>query len=146
LLILQNIGEVFDRLLEAGMVPVITHPERNWLLQQRGEQLRSWVERGCLLQVTAASLLGRFGRRAKRFSDLLLQAGLVHFIASDAHDPEDRTPDMRGAYAYVSRKFGGQWAEYLFVENPRRTLSGDPIELEAMPEPVKPRKWYRLWR
>jgi len=99
LLILQNIGEVFDRLLEAGMVPVITHPERNWLLQQRGEQLRSWVERGCLLQVTAASLLGRFGRRAKRFSDLLLQAGLVHFIASDAHDPEDRTPDMRGAYA-----------------------------------------------
>ena len=146
LLIFKSTREIFDRLLEAGMVPVITHPERNWLLQQRIEQLREWVEQGCLVQITALSLLGRFGRGAKRFSELLLRKGLVHFVASDAHDREDRTPDMQGAYEYVSRKFGEERAECLFVTNPRCTLSSEPLDMEAMPEPSKPRQWYKFWQ
>ena len=146
LLIFKNTGEIFDRLLEAGMIPIITHPERNWLLQQRLEQLAEWADKGVLLQVTALSFLGRFGRSARDFCDILMRRGLVHFVASDAHDPEDRTPNLANAYAHVERKYGAAWAERLFVENPRATLTGDAIDL-APPAPTAGKKsWFQFWK
>jgi protein-tyrosine phosphatase len=144
LLVFRNTGDIFERLLEAGMVPIITHPERNWLLQQRLAELRAWAGRGVLLQVTAASLTGRFGRGAARFARTLLNEGLVHFIASDAHDPEDRTPDMTQARELIARDYGEEWADLLFAANPRRALDGEPIEPCGVPVP-KRRSWYRFW-
>ncbi len=66
LLIFNNTTEIFSRLEEVGMTPVITHPERNGLLRQRIDQIAAWVEAGACVQVTAQSLLGEFGTRAAR--------------------------------------------------------------------------------
>ncbi len=144
LLIFQNTGEIFDHLMDAGMIPIITHPERNWLLHQRLKELEEWAAKGVLLQVTALSFTGRFGRTAKKFSELLMEHGLVHFIASDAHDPEDRTPFLADVYRQIARRYGSEWAERLFVSNPRATLTGDAIELDA--PPPRRRKWYEFWQ
>ncbi len=145
LLIFKNSAEIFDTLMAAGMIPIITHPERNWLLRHRLKELEEWVGRGVLLQVTALSFTGRFGRAARKFSEQLLEDGLVHFIASDAHDPEDRTPDMAGVYDLIARRYGESWAERLFVVNPRATLSGDAIEGGKAADPPRRRKWFHLW-
>ncbi len=144
LVIFNNTSEVFGRLLEARMVPIITHPERNMLLQQRMEQLRAWAESGCLLQVTAQSLLDRFGRRARSFALDLMRNGLVHVIASDAHDALDRTPRMDEAFEFVAREFTPQHAETLFIANPQAVLAGEPIERSLPPEQAR-RKWYQFW-
>lgn len=146
LLIFKSTGEIFDLLLGAGMVPIVTHPERNYLLQQRLKELESWVERGCLIQVTGQSFLGRFGRQAKEFADLLVRRGLVHLVASDAHDAEDRTPDLSGAFDYLSRKFGAEVATRLLVTNPRAVLEGTPVETGPLEVTASGRKWYRFWR
>lgn len=144
LLIPNTTDEVFYRMQSVGITPVITHPERNALLQKRIEKLEAWTEAGCLLQVTAHSFLGRFGRTAKAFADLLLERGLVHLVASDAHDTKHRPPVLREAYEYVKKARGEQWAEALFASNPRATLDGGAIRL---PESAhkQSRKWYRLW-
>jgi len=145
LIIFNTTADIFHQLLAAGMIPVVTHPERNWLLQKRLEALGTWVADGACLQVTAQSLLGRFGRRAKDFAEKLMKQGLVHFIASDAHDIKDRTPDLRQAWEYVARKYGEDRAEKLFVTNPAATLKGErlpAVQFDAEPEP---RKWYRFW-
>jgi protein-tyrosine phosphatase len=135
-------GEIFDRLRSAGMLPIITHPERNALLQERPDEIRSWVERDCLVQVTAQSFLGRFGKRARAFSEKLLRDGLVHIVASDAHDAADRTPSLLEAYAYVATNFGETQAQALFVRNPEAVLRGGPVEpWESEP---KKRKWYHF--
>ncbi len=144
LLIFQNTGEIFDHLMEAGMVPIITHPERNWLLQQRLTELEEWVSKGALVQVTALSLTGRFGRSAKKFSEILIDRNMVHFIASDAHDPEDRTPFLSDVYKQMAHRYGDDYAERLFVTNPKCTLTGEPIDPDAG-GPTKNRKWYQLW-
>src|SRR5580698_8248499 len=81
LLIFNNTAEIFSRLQDAGMTPVITHPERNGLLRQRVDQIAKWVETGACVQVTGQSLLGEFGRRAAEFSRTLLDRKLVHFLA-----------------------------------------------------------------
>lgn len=144
LLIFKNTDEIFDVLMGAGMVPIITHPERNFLLQQRLAELERWVSKGCLLQVTGQSLLGRFGKRARKFAETLCERGLVHVIASDAHDPEDRTPDLSEASEHVRQRYGPAWAELLFTANPRLILEGEPISPAEHPEPPGPRKWWRF--
>ncbi len=145
LLILKNTGEIFDMLMDVGMIPIITHPERNWLLQQRLPDLERWASRGVLMQVTALSFTNRFGRGAKKFSEALMERGLVHFIASDAHDPEDRTPQMCDIHDQIASKYGDSWAERLFITNPKATLTGDPIERVPLADAPKARKWYRFW-
>lgn len=146
LLIAKTTGEVFQRMRLAGMIPIITHPERNGLLQRRVEQLESWVNSGCYIQITAQSLLGRFGKHAKQFADDLLRRGLAHFVASDAHDARHRPPKLDEAFEYVAKKFGPKRAERLFVLNPGAVIAGAPLEEEDPAEPPPPRKWYHFFR
>ncbi|MCL5744153.1 MAG: exopolysaccharide biosynthesis protein [Acidobacteria bacterium] len=144
LLIAKSIDEVFRRMRQSGIIPVITHPERNALLQRRRGQLQAWVETGCALQVTAQSFFGRFGTEARDSARELMKRNLVHFIASDAHDCEDRPPKLDEAHAYVAKKYGEARAERLFVLNPEAALYGERIELTSIPEPPR-RKWYQFW-
>src|SRR5580704_17516662 len=75
-----------------GMVPIITHPERNRPLLNRPEEVLPLVEQGCLVQVTANSLTGAWGARSKKMVEWLLKREAVHVVASDAHDPVHRRP------------------------------------------------------
>jgi protein-tyrosine phosphatase len=145
LLIFTNMEEIFARLREAGMTAVITHPERNGLLRQRVEQIAAWVDEGACVQLTAQSLTGGFGRRAQDFSRELLDRRLVHVVASDGHDCEQRPPVMDQARAWLRKEYGDALAETLCVTNPGAALSGEAMQLpDAWAESV--RKWYEFWR
>lgn len=124
LLIPHTAADIFDQMRDVGLVPVITHPERNARLQQQLELIHGWVDDGCLTQVTAQSFLGRFGRSAKAFADTLLREGLVHFVASDGHDTRHRPPTLDEAYRHVEREYGETCANGLFVTNPAVVLGG----------------------
>ncbi len=146
LLIFVNTGEIFSRLQEAGMIPVITHPERNGLLRQRLDQIAAWVEAGAHVQLTAQSLLGDFGRRAVDFSRTLLDRHLVHFVASDGHDCEHRPPRLDLGHAWLKEHYNEEWAEALCVTNPKATLIGESLEPLAVMSTSERRKWYQVWR
>ncbi|MEO8127698.1 MAG: CpsB/CapC family capsule biosynthesis tyrosine phosphatase [Bryobacteraceae bacterium] len=135
----RTTGEIFERLVHAGMRPIVTHPERNPLLQNRLEDLEAWVSQGALVQVTAQSLLGRFGRSAKASALELMECGLVHFLASDAHDLKHRTTALSEPRRYVEKTFGAETASLVFEENPRAVLSGIP--LTVLP-PTRRKKWF----
>jgi protein-tyrosine phosphatase len=144
MLIPRTTDDVFYQMQSAGMIPIITHPERNMLLQKMPDKLAAWAESGCLLQVTALSFLGRFGKQAKVFSDMLLQRGLVHIVASDAHDMAYRPPTLKEAYDYVVKAYGTARADALFVTNPGATLRGGSVE-RYFDNPPPTRKWYQFW-
>jgi protein-tyrosine phosphatase len=146
LLVFTNTADILGRLLEAGMIPVVTHPERNGLLRQRIESIAEWVSAGTRVQVTSQSLLGLFGSKAREFSRDLLDRRLVHFIASDAHDCERRTTRLDDAYAWIKKEYGEATAEELFVTNPRATLTSEEIDVTASDLLPEPRKWYQIWR
>jgi protein-tyrosine phosphatase len=146
LLIFRNTPEIFARLQDAGMRPIVTHPERNGLLRQRATAIESWVEAGALVQLTGQSLLGEFGRRALDFSRTLLDRNLVHFVASDAHDCEHRPPRLDHAHAWLVKNYSEQLANALCIDNPRATLTGSPLELLPRQIRAEPRKWYQIWR
>lgn len=140
------VDSIFGRLLNAGMTPIVTHPERNAYLQQNPDVLMRWVESGILTQVTAASCTGTFGRRVQATAHDLMDRGVVHFIASDAHDIDKRTPDLSAAYALLSKQWGEKRVRPLFVDNPRAVLKGQEIDTWSAEPTRRRRKWYEFWR
>ncbi|HOL70193.1 MAG TPA: hypothetical protein PKW45_02010 [Bryobacteraceae bacterium] len=145
ILIPKTTAGIFSSMLEAGIVPVITHPERNFLLHSRLDELAGWVAQGCLVQVTAQSFLGRFGSEARAVCKELMKRGLVHIVASDAHDSKDRPPRLDLARRHVAKKYGEAAAERLFVSNPRAVLEGEPLPEPGRPWPERRRTWLKLW-
>jgi protein-tyrosine phosphatase len=138
----KSTDRVFESMLQAGITPIVTHPERNGALMADMERLVAWIHAGCLLQVTAQSFLGRFGKKARSSAGDLMSRGMVHFIASDAHDPVNRPPDLSGAYELVAGKYSEEMAVRLFSTNPAATLTGEFLDIE-IPEPAAPsRKWF----
>jgi protein-tyrosine phosphatase len=137
----ESAGDIFRKMLGAGLHPVITHPERNPLLRERLELVELWVDQGCFVQVTALSMLGRFGKSAQEVADRLLRNSLVHFLASDAHDAKDRTTALDGAWKHVAKEFGERAARGLLETNPAAALTGAKVERVK----VDPRnKWFGL--
>ena len=142
-LIPKTTEEIFARMMNAGLRPIVTHPERNQLLQFRMADLESWVAEGVHIQVTAQSLLGRFGKTARGCAHELVGRGLVHFLASDAHNTRSRNTALDEARQYVDKRFGPEAGLRLFEENPRAALAGVP--LSPVPLPIRRKPWYAFW-
>lgn len=73
-----------------GFVPIIAHPERNKEITQNLDKLYDLINAGALSQLTAQSLVGKFGKNIRNISIQMIENNLVHFIASDAHNVENR--------------------------------------------------------
>ncbi len=116
----------------ASMRPVITHPERNAILRAHPERLKKWVRQGCFVQVTGGALTGGFGPGAQQDALRWIGNGLIHFVASDAHNTQSRPLRLQPAYNVVVDRFGQEKAHALFQDNPLAALEGR--ELPFVPE------------
>lgn len=134
LMIPATIHEVFYEMGVQGLCPIITHPERNFTIQRHPERMVPWLREGCLVQITASSLTGRFGRTAQSMAFNFLDRNWVHFIASDAHNLSSRPPVMSEAYRVIEQRYGKETAERLCVTNPKAAFDGSALPVQ--PEPV----------
>lgn len=113
-----------------GFTAILAHPERNRMVQADPARLGESVRLGALVQVTAASVDGRIGRSSQKAADRLLESGLAHVLASDAHTPEIREAGLAAAAEAVG---DDSLAAFLTTEAPAAIVAG-----EAVPDP--PRK------
>lgn len=124
-----------------GLRPIITHPERNPILRAQAHRLANWVRLGCYVQVTAGSLTGVFGPSAQKESWRWIADGLVHIVATDAHNTHTRQLKLRPAYDLVREEFGKEKAEALFVENPMAAYEGrDFPYIPCLPQKAESRR------
>jgi protein-tyrosine phosphatase len=126
------------RLVSRGMIPIVTHPERNPVLLDRREKVLELIDCGCLIQVTASSFTGHWGERPQQMAEWLLVRDAVHVVASDAHDARHRPPVLSAAYERVSSLTNKSVAQALFVDNPGAIVSAEPSVLSEVPSPVPP--------
>jgi protein-tyrosine phosphatase len=148
----ENIGDTFYEFAVRGMRPIITHPERNPLLQRDSSRMADWMRTGCLVQVTASSLGGRFGKRAQHLVWQMLEKKWVHFIATDAHNLAGRGPSMKPAFEAITKRFGEDTAWRLCVGNPKAAFNSEKMPPQPEPEgvydqdePPKPTLWERIF-
>jgi protein-tyrosine phosphatase len=122
-----SIDENLAKLINLGLKPIITHPERNPLIQRRPERVLDWVRGGCLVQVTGNVLTGRWGKKAQETAHWFFEQHAVHVLASDGHNLESRKPTLSNARKAAAKLAGPIVADALVILNPRAILNGDPV-------------------
>ena len=110
-----------------GIEGVLSHPERNRGILSRPDLVPPLVKAGCLMQVTAGSLMGTFGPDPQQMAEWMLSQGLVHFLATDAHSPTKRRPLMQRAYQRACELAGEETARELCFDNPSQVARGEPV-------------------
>ncbi len=123
----SSMTTVLSELTCLGLVPIITHPERNRMLVRRFELVEEWILLGCLVQVTANSLTGFWGPAVKKFCEKLLTREQVHVIATDAHDPDHRPPVLSAARKLAAKMVGEEYAQALFFDIPTAIVRGEVL-------------------
>jgi len=119
---------VLKQLERHDMVGILSHPERNQGILRQPEVLAPLVDAGCLMQVTAGSICGSFGDEIADFSAWMLEEGMVHFVATDAHGVDTRRPIMSEAFDIVCEISGEDIAERLCCHNPAQVAMGEDVE------------------
>jgi protein-tyrosine phosphatase len=127
-----SVDQTLHAIQLAGVQPVITHPERNGILRSRPERLKKWVRQGCFAQVTGGALTGGFGASAQQIAQRWIGEGMIHFVASDAHNTRSRPLSLQPAYKVVVDRFGEEKASALFQDNPLAAFEGR--QLPHVPE------------
>ncbi len=129
-----------DRLLSelraAGMVGILSHPERNAGIMAKPALVGPLVDAGCLMQITAGSLLGMFGPASQSVAERLATDGLVHFVSTDAHGLKSRRPQLGAAHQRMAELVGPVLADQCCRHNPASVAAGQPVVAGRMA--VKP--------
>jgi protein-tyrosine phosphatase len=136
-----GVEEIIYQLRLEGLTPVLAHPERIRPFQEDSGRLARLVELGALSQVTGGSLLGQFGTQALHAARALLKEGLVHVLASDAHNNGARAPRLRQAVEEAASLVGEGAARRLVLDVPQAILAGQDVEASVpAPPQEQPRR------
>lgn len=133
-----NFADVVLSLRARGVVPLIAHPERNTDARESPERLQGLADGGAYFQITAASLDGRLGRTTRAAALRLVELGLAHVIASDAHHPGIRATGLTAAREALGDDALGRW---LTEEVPAALVAGE--EPPARPEDRRRLRFFR---
>ena len=128
----KDIHSALGNVIRLGMTPVVAHIERYHCLENDEDRVSELINMGCYMQVNSSNVLKPklFGDRykfMKKRVQFFLERDLVHFVASDMHNLDDRPPYMQKAYQIVAKKYGVERAEELFKTNQEILLSNEFI-------------------
>jgi protein-tyrosine phosphatase len=122
-----SLEDICFRLQCRGTTPIITHPEKQPLIQERPDRLGRLIDLGCLAQLTAGSLTGGFGRRVAKVSRQLVKKGYIHLLASDTHNTRGRPPMLSKAVSELSKLVGPEQARAMVTHIPEKIIRGEPV-------------------
>lgn len=123
----RKIRNAVYQFLSEGYYPIIAHMERYQAFQKHMDFAAEIFDMGAYYQINAGSILGAAGWTTKRFTKIMLQSGMIHFIATDAHDMSKRPPHLEKALNRVEKKLGEQEALRYVSNNPQMILNNQAI-------------------
>ncbi|MGJ0507138.1 MAG: tyrosine-protein phosphatase [Methylocystis sp.] len=121
-----RLEDLFFNIMAAGYTPILTHPERLTWIESEYDLIVSLATRGVWMQITAGALTGSFGRSPRYWGERMLCEGLVHILATDAHNIASRPPVLSQGLAYAARLVGDEEAERLAKTRPLAVLENRP--------------------
>jgi protein-tyrosine phosphatase len=132
-----------DDLQKRGIRPVLAHPERSPTFMGDRRRLAALVERGVACSITAGSMAGQFGGEVQRVTRDILERGLAHNVASDAHDPVTRAPGLTAGFGVLDPELPGLRAAMAWFteEVPAAILAGEAVPAGSWPPPPQRRSW-----
>jgi protein-tyrosine phosphatase len=128
-----RLDELLLELLAAGYVPILTHPERLAWIASHFPLLAALARAGVWMQITASSVTGDFGATARYWAERMLDEGLAHILATDAHDLDRRAPKLRAGLERAAKRIGNAAACDLVVGRPGGVIENVAPDQLAMP-------------
>jgi protein-tyrosine phosphatase len=122
----QRLDDLMFNILVAGYVPILTHPERLKWIEQGFDVVEKLFQQGVWMQITAGSLTGKFGSRPQYWSQKMLAEGMIHILATDAHNLKSRPPILSAAYQLAVAEVGLDEAQNLVLGRPVMILDDQP--------------------
>ncbi|HEX2254280.1 MAG TPA: CpsB/CapC family capsule biosynthesis tyrosine phosphatase [Thermoanaerobaculia bacterium] len=119
--------ELTHELIVSGWLPIYAHPEHIPFLAGDLAMVERLAGMGALFQITAGSLTGDVGRFRQEVCRRMIDQGLAHFVASDAHNTTSRPPGLSRAQHEITRRWGAETARRLTVDNPRAVVENRPL-------------------
>lgn len=119
------LDEQLFRLSLKGVRAVLAHPERYVPLFKKTDPIDGLLDRGVAAQLDVMSLIGKYGRKARKAAERMLDEGTYTIACSDAHRSRD-VRDVGKAIEALFKRAGDEEATLLLAENPRRLLAGEP--------------------
>jgi len=110
--------ELVDWLLARNIVPLVAHPERNKYFNKNKDVVQSLLKKGCLMQITSGSLLGKFGTDSRACAKYMIEKNWVSVVATDSHNCSRRAPDLNFAEKEITNIFSANVADKLLRELP----------------------------
>lgn len=135
-----NLRGMVERLCAAGVRPILAHPERCPELLHEAGEIESWIDAGCLIQVSTQSITEPANRQDERGLRSWFQRGIPHVLGSDGHSPRRRPPRMRAAYEQIKRWVGSDAANQVGSVNGTAILQGLPLRIPEVKPPH--RRWF----
>ena len=114
-------------IMDAGYIPILTHPERLTWIENHYDVICQLDELGVVVQLTAGSITGTFGKRALYWSERMLGEGRVDIIASDAHNTGSRPPGLSRARDMIALQWSDDEANKMVQKNPQCILANEPV-------------------
>lgn len=128
-----------ENFVNAGYVPVITHPERLKWVETHYEEFLEAARLGAWIQLTAGAVTGHFGRRAQQWSERFLLDGYVHILATDAHGVDKRPPILSAGMAAAAELLEDETeARRLVFERPQAIVDNLPANAVTPPPALQP--------
>lgn len=119
----QYLDMVIFKLIENNIIPIIAHPERYKFVQEDPSKVRELIESGCLIQSNIGSILGIYGKKAKKTIKYLLKNDLINFIATDTHRKNTIYPLFEKGIKKIEKITGKEKAEELTNLNVQKILN-----------------------
>lgn len=123
----ERIRDGLYKTLSYGYTPILAHVERYENVCTHLDRIEDLIDMGSYIQMNAGSVMGNFGYATKYNARKIVREHLVHFIASDAHDMDNRSPAILECADYISRKYGADYEKELFSTNPAHVIKNEII-------------------
>ena len=116
-----------QEMIDADIIPVIAHPERQRPFLEDPELLKGLIEMGCISQVTATSIVGGYSEEIRQAAHYMMEENLIHVIASDAHDTVERPFNLVNALDVLENEYGTDYKDYL-IDNAERIFNSQTVK------------------
>ena len=129
--------QVLFALKMSGVTPIIAHPERYKPVQDSLNIVEDWLNSGCLIQVDAGSILGKFGEKSRKCSEIIIKKHWCHIIGSDAHNNGRRNFCLGEVIKKLKNNLAQEYINDMINENPKAVIKGNPIIIDFEYEPLE---------
>ncbi len=132
----SNFETIIRHLLNQGYTPIIAHPERLSWVNEKYHVLRSLIDDGAWIQITADSFCGYFGRKAQYWAERFLSEGIVHVISSEAHCADKRPPVLSEARNFLELNLNPSEVHNIIYTRPQLVVNNQVCENGLLPPGV----------